>query len=81
MKQPREKGSPSGFEYTRRANGDVVLTHRGHPAGTLRGQTASEFLAEIEGTGDDEAQHVMARYTGNYRRGNERVARRHPRNR
>jgi hypothetical protein len=74
-------GVPSGFEYTIRGNGDVALTHRRRPAGTLRGDRAEEFLAAMDGAGEREAQQIMARYTGNYRRGNERLASRHPRNR
>jgi len=74
-------GTPAGFEYRARASGEIVLTHRGRPAGTLRGAAAEEFLAEIAGAGEEGAQQIMARYTGNYRRGNERMARRHPRNR
>jgi hypothetical protein len=38
---------------------------------------AAQFLAEV----DDDPQGVMARWTGNYRRGNERTARHHSRNR
>jgi hypothetical protein len=67
----------SGFAYTRRADGTVVITHHGRHATTLRGGRAAEFLAEV----DDDPQGVMARWTGNYRHGNERTARRHPRNR
>lgn len=69
---------PSGFAYRRRDDGSVVVTHRGKHASTLRGARAAEFLAEVDG-GD--AQLVMARWTGNYKRGNERNARQHPRNR
>ncbi|MEV0270468.1 MAG: hypothetical protein HOV71_21140 [Hamadaea sp.] len=69
--------APSGFDYLVRADGTVVITHRGRAATTLRGGRAAEFLAEV----DDDPQEVMARWTGNYRRGNERTARNHPRNR
>ncbi|MEV4948794.1 hypothetical protein [Streptomyces sp. NPDC053755] len=69
---------PFGFGYERRADGAVLLTHRGRAAGTLRGGRAERFLAEVE-SGD--AQMVMARWTGAYKFGNERVARDHPRNR
>ncbi|GAB3153094.1 hypothetical protein GCM10027290_45370 [Micromonospora sonneratiae] len=55
----------------------MVITHRGRVATTLRGGRADEFLAEV----DDDPQQVMARWTGNYRRGNERTAKQHPRNR
>ncbi|MFC0601834.1 hypothetical protein [Streptomyces palmae] len=69
---------PHGFGYTRRADGTVVITHHGRPAGTLRGARAERFVAEAE-SGD--AQLVMARWTGAYKHGNERAARQHPRNR
>ncbi|MFD0142061.1 MULTISPECIES: hypothetical protein [unclassified Streptomyces] len=69
---------PQGFSYEQRADGTVVITHRGRAAGTLRGGRAEKFLAEVE-SGD--AQLVMARWTGAYRFGNERTARNHPRNR
>jgi len=70
--------APEGFEWVRRKNGDVVITHRGRTAATLRGQKASEFIDDDGGAQD---QELMARLTGNYRRGNERDARNHPRNR
>ena len=59
---------PTGFEYVVRG-GDVVITHRGRTAATLRGQAAQRFLAKLE---QDDPQQVMARVTGNYKRGNER---------
>ena len=68
---------PDGFDYQVRADGSVVITHRGRTATTVRRLKAAAFLAEVE-TGDP--QEVMARWTGNYRRGNERTARNHPRN-
>jgi hypothetical protein len=67
-----------GFDFQVRADGSVVITHHGRVATTLRGQRAEAFLAEVEG-GD--GQELMARVTGNYKHGNERQARNHPRNR
>lgn len=69
-------GAPDGFAFSSRGD-EVRITHHGRPATTLRGRAAVEFLDEV-GRGDD--QLLMARVTGNYRRGNERVARAHPRN-
>ncbi len=69
--------SPEGFSYVRRKSGDVVIHHRGHVATVLRGRKATDFLAEAV-AGDD--QELMARVTGNYKRGNEREASQHPRN-
>jgi hypothetical protein len=70
-------GAPEGFAYTQRADGTVAITHRGKPATVLRGARAMEFLDEV----DADPQEVMARWTGNYKHGNERTARLHPRNR
>ena len=61
-------GDPHGFDYTVRKSGDVVVTHHGAEAAVLRGRAAERFLATV----DRAPQSVMARVTGNYRRGNER---------
>lgn len=71
-------GKPEGFDYELSRDGSVRITHFGHPATTLRGRAAADFLEDIE-MGD--AQELMARLTGNYKRGNEKQARNHPRNR
>jgi hypothetical protein len=69
--------SASGFHFEQCA-GSVVITHRGQHASTLRGRRAAAFLDEVA-AGDP--QLVMARWTGNYKRGNERVGKERPRNR
>ncbi len=66
-----------GFNYTVHADGSVLIEHQGRVAARLRGARAAQFLTEID---HGEAQLVMARWTGNYRRGNERTAKNHPRN-
>ncbi|MCI1019492.1 hypothetical protein HWD99_12725 [Microbacterium sp. C5A9] len=68
-------GSPSGFEFVVRGD-DVVIRHHGVTAAVLRGARATDFLAQVE---QGDPQLLMARLTGNYRRGNERAARQHPR--
>ena len=69
--------NPNGFDYFERGD-EVVITHQGRPATTLRGAKAADFLDDVE-SGD--AQEFMAHLTGNYKRSNERQARDHPRNR
>ena len=69
-------GAPAGFAFTTRG-AEVRISHHGRHATTLRGSAAAEFLAEVVRV---DAQQLMARATGNYRRGNERVAKTHPRN-
>ena len=61
--------SPSGFEFSKRKNGDVVITHHGAQATILRGQKAEKFLRDVA---KRDPQQLMARLTGNYKRGNER---------
>lgn len=62
--------APSGFSYAVRKNGEVVITHNGRVATTLRGATAKRFLDQVH---DRDSQELMARLTGNYKRGNERA--------
>jgi hypothetical protein len=61
--------SPEGFEYKTHRNGSVVIKHNGKKAATLRGERAAKFLRRVE---TRDPQEVMARITGNYKRGNER---------
>lgn len=61
-----------GFAFTARKNGQVVITHHGREAAVLRGAAASRFLDAVRRR---DPQEVMARATGNYRRGNERTGR------
>ncbi|MGG5258412.1 hypothetical protein [Phycicoccus avicenniae] len=70
-------GGPEGFTWHERGD-EVVVSHHGRVATVLRGARARDFLDDVE-RGDP--QELMARLTGNYRRGNERQARQHPRNR
>jgi hypothetical protein len=69
-----------GFTWRRRKNGEVEIRHRGRLASTLRGTDASEFEADADSGTFADVQQLMARITGNYKRGNERVATNHPRN-
>lgn len=69
-------GQPSGFEFSQHGE-SIVITHHGKKAATLRGHAAERFLTDME---NGDPQQVMARATGNYKRGNERLARKHPRN-
>jgi hypothetical protein len=66
---------PSGFAWTRRKSGDVVITHHGRPASTIRGAAARRLVDALTGADDEAVQHALARATGNYKRGNERRTR------
>ena len=60
---------PTGFAFALRKNGDIAISHHGRPATTLRGKAAAKFLADVARR---DPQELMARITGNYKRGNER---------
>jgi hypothetical protein len=60
---------PTGFSFDVRKNGDVAIAHAGRPAAVLRKAAAARFLTDVEAR---DPQEVMARVTGNYKRGNER---------
>jgi hypothetical protein len=80
MQNPSE--SPDlGFTYRVRKSGEVEIFHRGRLASTLRGNDAEDFKQEAQDEASAETQQLMARVTGNYKRGNERAAGQHPRNR
>lgn len=70
-------GKAGGFEYVRRGE-EIVIFHRGKKATVLRADRVTQFEKDVE-LGDP--QELMARLTGNYKRGNEGEARNHPRNR
>lgn len=63
---------PEGFTYRERTSGEIEVRHFGTLAATLRGRQAERFRVRALGATDVELQHLMARVTGNYKRGNER---------
>lgn len=68
---------PFAFQATK--NGKVFITWYDKQTKILTGKTAEKFLTEIAVLDEDEAQLLMARLTGNFKRGNERVASDHHR--
>ncbi len=76
-----EEAGDLGFTWRATARGDVLVRLHGRLVAALRGAAARDLLASLEGAGPEEQQQLLARATGDYRRGNERLARAHPRNR
>lgn len=60
------------FSYRTHKNGNVVIYWNALQAAILRGRSAEKFLAKIECAQEQEAQLLMAKATGNFKRGNER---------
>ena len=70
----RKSVEDGAFDHRERKDGTVVISHYGRPVATLRGREAAKFAGRIEGLEAREAQLLMARATGNFKRGNERRA-------
>ena len=68
-----------GFTVKEKAR-EYTIFHRGRKATTLRGSKAADFKHDLQELSPAELQQLMARLTGNYKHGNERVAKEHPRN-
>ena len=58
-----------GFSYRVRRPGEIAIERDGREVTVLRGAAAAKFLRKVQ---TSEPQLVMARVTGNYKRGNER---------
>lgn len=77
---PQNDGS-LGFAFLSKKGGHVTILRNGKAVTVLRGASAHNFRAEIRGAPIPQQQQLMARITGNYKRGNERLAASHARNR
>lgn len=62
------------FSFRETKGGLVQIHHGGRLAITLRGGAAFKFLDRVRGLADVEAQRLMARATGQFRFGNEKLA-------
>lgn len=61
---------PFSFQATK--SGKVLISWNGKLVTTLADKDALKFMARIEGADDHDAQFLMAKATGNFKRGNER---------
>lgn len=62
------------FSYVARADGSIVARYHEAPVTILRGRAAERFARRIDAADAAAAQQLMARVTGNFKRGNERGA-------
>ena len=62
---------PFSFRETKK-DGKVFIAWHGKPVVTLQGKAAEKFLAAVSSADADQAQLLMARITGNFKRGNEK---------
>lgn len=64
------------FSYRITKNNTVFLDYQGKQVKILNGKEAERFLEKIKSANDDEkeVQLILAKVTGNFKRGNERLA-------
>ncbi len=68
----RHKLDADVFSYHVTKSGTVLLYWYDKQVKILKGQPAQKFLARMDGLDGRDAQLVMAKATGNFKRGNER---------
>ena len=68
-----DRETESDFSFRLVTDGSVRITWRGKHVVTLTGPKAAAFRTRIESADEGEAQLLMARVTGNFKRGNERT--------
>ena len=80
--RPKKKQQPRGttlkerpFSYRARSDGSVAVYWKRTLAATLTGKLAENFVAAAAEATDAEQQLLMAKATGNFKRGNERRGR------
>jgi hypothetical protein len=64
--------SDLGFSWRATKDGQVRISREGRVVTTLRGAAAERFRRRAGGADEAVQQQLMARASGNYRRGNER---------
>ena len=69
----RNRFAEEVFTYRATKDGRVLLFWQGKQVMTLKGSKAQKFLEDVDGLDEREAQLVIARITGNFKRGNERT--------
>lgn len=61
------------FAYRANKDGKVFISWQGTQVMILKGEAARKFLAKVEGSDHHGAQLAMAKITGHFKHGNERL--------
>jgi hypothetical protein len=60
------------FSWRVTKDGQLLVGRGNRTITTIRGSAAAKLLGKLDRATEEEAQHLLARATGNYKRGNER---------
>jgi hypothetical protein len=69
-----------GFGYRVTKSGGLLIMRNGKLLSTVSGSKAETLIGQLNALAFAEQQQFLARQTGNYKRGNERQSKNHPRN-
>jgi len=64
------------FTYRITKDKKVFISYEGRQVTTLSGKKAEDFIRKIQDVEDKDAQLIMAKVTGNFKRGNEKLFKR-----
>lgn len=51
----------------------MLVSYRGRQVTVVAGKAVERLIASLESADDEATQHLLARVTGNFKRGNERA--------
>ena len=75
-----EQISDLGFTFIKNKKQEIIINRYGNKIAILRNKKALEFIEDIKFLNFEDQQQLIARLTGNYKRGNEKQAKKHFRN-
>ena len=64
--------APDTFTYAVTKDGRIRISHQGRVVTTVAGQAATRLSERLKGASEADEQQLLARATGNFKRGNER---------
>lgn len=62
------------FSFRQYKNGNISIYYNEKEVTILKGKSAQKFSSQIENANEFDGQMIMAKITGNFKRGNEREA-------
>lgn len=69
------------FSWKKGKNNKLFICFNGKEVMVLKEQKAQKLLEELIDSSEEEEQYLLARITGNFKRGNEKLAKFNPKNR
>jgi len=61
------------FTYRVTKDGKIFISYEGKQVMIISGKKAADFIAKMQNAEGKEAQLIMAKITGNFKRGNEKL--------